>query len=214
MRAIITTPALIFTCLILNGFTLEDRGPWNNTPQKIPGKIECEFYDVGGEGIAYHDTDSINNGSGKLNPLNGNPLHEFRLNDGVDISYTKTGGIDDTMYNMIKPEMNQLYVGWTQPGEWINYTIDVTQSGSYQVGLQYTSHDEGGISLSLDNKKISDIIKIPSTYDGRDSITWRQWHHWNYLQNAAEINLTKGLHVLTVHTEKKGNMNYDYLILP
>jgi hypothetical protein len=42
---------------------------WNDSTQQIPGKIQCEFYDQGGEGIAYHDTDSINNGSGKLNSL-------------------------------------------------------------------------------------------------------------------------------------------------
>ena len=37
---------------------------WQNKVQEIPGKIECELYNQGGEGIAYHDTDSSNNGSG------------------------------------------------------------------------------------------------------------------------------------------------------
>ena len=46
--------------------------------QIIPGRIECEFYDRGSEGIAYHDSDSTNNGSGKLNPANGSYLNEFR----------------------------------------------------------------------------------------------------------------------------------------
>jgi len=27
-------------------------------PQKIPGKLQCAYYDFGGEGIAYHDTDA------------------------------------------------------------------------------------------------------------------------------------------------------------
>jgi len=40
--------------------------PWQNKAQKIPGRIECEYYNEGGEGTAYHDSDSINNGSGKL----------------------------------------------------------------------------------------------------------------------------------------------------
>ncbi|MEP7254019.1 MAG: hypothetical protein ABI683_16610, partial [Ginsengibacter sp.] len=90
--------------------------------QTIPGKVECEFYDRGGEAIAYHDTDSINNGSGKLNPANGNYLNEFRMKEGVDISYTKSNNIDNNPFNVIAPQMDQLYVGWTQPGEWINYT--------------------------------------------------------------------------------------------
>jgi len=36
-------------------------------PQVIPGIVELAFYDLGGEGIAYHDSDKINNGSDKLN---------------------------------------------------------------------------------------------------------------------------------------------------
>jgi len=34
--------------------------------QTIPGKLQCEYYDFGGEGIAYHDSDTINSGSGKI----------------------------------------------------------------------------------------------------------------------------------------------------
>ena len=30
--------------------------------QIIPGKIQCEYYDLGGEGITFHDSDSINSG--------------------------------------------------------------------------------------------------------------------------------------------------------
>jgi hypothetical protein len=41
---------------------------FNNVIQVIPGKLQCEFYDTGGEGIAYHDLDSVNGGSGRLNP--------------------------------------------------------------------------------------------------------------------------------------------------
>jgi hypothetical protein len=37
-------------------------------PQTIPGKLQCEYYDFGGEGVAFHDVDTINSGSGKLNP--------------------------------------------------------------------------------------------------------------------------------------------------
>ena len=71
--------------------------------QTIPGKIECEWYDKGGESVAYHDSDAINNGSGKLNPANGSFLNEFRMKEGVDISYTKPGGIDDNSYSNVSP---------------------------------------------------------------------------------------------------------------
>lgn len=53
--------------------------------QKIPGKLQCEYYDFGGEGVAFHDADSINSGSGKLNKPDGSYLHEFRINEAVDV---------------------------------------------------------------------------------------------------------------------------------
>src|ERR1039458_4549689 len=58
-------------------------------PQKIPGKVLCAYYDLGGEGVAYHDSDPKNHGSGELNPADGTYLNEFRIHEGVDTSYTK-----------------------------------------------------------------------------------------------------------------------------
>jgi len=59
--------------------------------QRIPGTILCAYYDLGGEGVAYHDSDVKNNGSGTLNPADGTYLHEFRMSEGVDTSFTKFG---------------------------------------------------------------------------------------------------------------------------
>jgi hypothetical protein len=41
---------------------------YHDGPQKIPGRVLCAYYDLGGEGIAYHDSDPQNRGSGELNP--------------------------------------------------------------------------------------------------------------------------------------------------
>src|ERR1700761_6341600 len=144
--------------------------PWQNKAQQIPGRMECEYYDEGGEGIAYHDSDSINNGSGKLNPANGSYLNEFRMKEGVDISYTKTGDIDNNHYNKVPRDMNQFYVGWTVPGEWIKYTVKVKSSGMYNVGLMYTANGDGAISFDLDDKDITGPLKITSTHDDRDTV--------------------------------------------
>jgi hypothetical protein len=184
---------------------------WNNKPQEIPGKIQCEWYDLGGEGIAYHDMDSVNNGSGKLNPANGTFLNEFRMREGVDISYTKAKDIDNNPYNMVEPIMDQLYAGWTVPGEWINYTIAVKKTGNYGLGIMYTASGNGGISLLLDGKELTKEILIPTTRNDQETIAWRQWHHWNYIDSITTIHLKKGNHILTLQTISNGNMNYDYL---
>jgi hypothetical protein len=187
------------------------RNVYNNSIQQIPGKIQCEFYDMGGEGVAYHDADSMNNGSGKLNPANGTLLNEFRMKEGVDISYTKERDIDNNPFNLVEPLMGQLYVGWTVPGEWINYTVKVNKTGTYTVGLMFTASGDGRIALSLDGKKLTNEIVVPSTRNDKETIAWRQWHHWNRIDSLAEISLEKGNHVLTLKTVSNGNMNYDFL---
>ena len=185
--------------------------PWQNKIQQIPGRIECEYYNEGGEGVAYHDTDSINNGSGKLNPANGTFLNEFRMKEGVDISYTKTGNIDNNQYNKVARDMEQFYVGWTVPGEWIKYTVKVNETRQYQIGLMYTANGDGAISLDLDGKAITGPLKVSSTHDDRDTVKWRQWHHWNKADSLGAIKLKKGVHILTLHVVANGNMNFDYL---
>ena len=184
---------------------------WNNVPQQIPGTIECEFYDQGGEGIAYHDSDPVNNGSGKLNPANGSFLNEFRMAEGVDISFTKPNEIDNNPFNLVEPQMGRLYVGWTVPGEWINYTVMVSKSGLYSIGLMYTASGDGGIALALDGNPLTGELKIPSTRNDKESVSWRQWHHWNKIDSLAVVKLKKGMHLLTLKTVSNGNMNYDFL---
>lgn len=181
--------------------------------QQIPGKIECEYYDEGGEGVAYHDSDNVNNGSGKLNPANGSFLNEFRMKEGVDISYTKTNQIDSTSYNKVPRELNKFYVGWTVPGEWINYTVKVNQPGNYSIGVLYTANGDGSISLDVDGKDATGPLKISSTHDDRDTVKWRQWHHWNKADSIGTVNLKKGVHLLKLHIVENGNMNLDYLDL-
>lgn len=54
--------------------------------QKIPGRVECAYDDRGGEGVAYHDVDAKNDGSGGLNPADGTYLNQFRMDEGVELS--------------------------------------------------------------------------------------------------------------------------------
>src|SRR5258708_8600694 len=84
------------------------------SPQKVPGKVLCAYYDLGGEGVAYHDADAKNHGSGELNPADGSYLNEFRIHEGVDTSYTKFNRkphpINHTPFNNIAPPPHLPYL--------------------------------------------------------------------------------------------------------
>jgi hypothetical protein len=181
--------------------------------QTLPGKLHCEYYDFGGEGVAFHDTDSTNSGSGRLNPADGSYLNEFRINEAVDISYTKfrDPAIDNSPYNLVEPVKDQFYVGWTAPGEWTKYTVNVEKSGTYELGIMYTSNQNGKISVSVNDVDKTGPLLITSTFVAADTIAWRQWHHWNYIGKLAKIDLKKGIQTITINTVEIGQMNYDYI---
>ncbi|MEJ0091490.1 MAG: ThuA domain-containing protein [Limisphaerales bacterium] len=98
--------------------------PYGGTPHPIPGTIQVEDFDSGGEGVAYHDTDTANNGN------------QYRTS-GVDIeNCSDTGG----GYN----------VGWAAEGEWLEYTVDVATPGLYRMDTRYAAYGGGVFHLESD----------------------------------------------------------------
>jgi hypothetical protein len=182
--------------------------------QKAPGRVMCAYYDAGGEGVAYHDTDPQNHGSGELNPADGTYLNEFRIHEGVDTSYTKfdrkPDRIDDNPFDKIVPPRDLLYVGWTEPGEWFNITVDAAKAKTYDADFLYTSNRGGTISVDVNGKDATGPLLVATTYDAADPVAWRQWHHWKLASKFFKVPLNKGRNVLTVHILTGGNMNLAY----
>ena len=174
--------------------------PYQGKTQAIPGRVEMELYDTGGQGVAYNDSDTVNNGSGKLNKGN-TPVERFRQDEGVDLSYTKTN-IDKTV-DGAQEKVGGLYLGWTAAGEWVNYTVDVRASGVYDVHAHMTSRtDCAEISLAVDGADVTGPVRLPTT---------THWHIWRTASNLAQVRLEKGVHVLRLSVLKEGNFNLDYL---
>jgi AraC-like DNA-binding protein len=140
----------------------------------------------------------------------GKYLNEFRAREGFDTSYTKDFA-DFREGEAVKPPEGMLYVGWTEPGEWMNYTVDVAEDGDFTVDILYTSNRGGELSLDVNGKPLDKPITIASTNDPKDTTGWRQWHHWNINTDAATVKLSKGRNLLTLHIVKKGNMSLGTL---
>ena len=174
--------------------------------------MQCAYFDLGGEGVAYHTPDPKNRGSGALNPADGSYLNQFRMSEGVGTSYVKYhDAIDDNPYNRVRPPPNQLYVGWTTPGEWIRLTVEVARAGRYAADLLYTSNRGGRIALDVDGRPAAPAIDLVSTWDPAETIPWRQWHHWNLMRRMAAVDLPEGRCILTLRIDSEGNMNLALL---
>jgi hypothetical protein len=177
--------------------------------QVIPGKVELAYYDLGGEGISYHDVDSINNASGKLNyeqncPPSGGVkpgdyICHFREKEGVDVSYTKQVDFSAPKHiNMFEPSVNQLYIGWEADGEWTNYTVNVRIAGKYKIIALYGA-DDNKSSLWINNVKAADLILPKST---------GYWHTWNKSEVGTITFSSSGLNLLTLRYNTGANLAY------
>lgn len=111
-------------------------GPYLGTPFAIPGKIEAEDFDNGGEGVAYHDTTP------------GNYFGQYRNTD-VDTATSSDGGYR---------------VGYVFPGEWISYTVNVATTGSYTFQIRSaTTSPDSVIYLKVGQTDVSGPISLPNT---------------------------------------------------
>lgn len=186
------------------------------TPQTIPGRVQAALYDFGGEGIAYHDTDAVNHGSGELNYKPGHceegvppSICHFRENEGVDISYVKKMA-DLNHPNMVAPDWQQLYIGWTEDGEWTNYTVDVTNAGKYKIQVMYSNLAQT-IQFSLNNELAADC-KLPVDVSKQLPLAnfpdWIAWHTWNKAECGKIEFRQAGRQLLTLHYKKGNNLAY------
>jgi PKD repeat protein len=118
------------------GYPFEGVSPTPYKALTIPGRIEAEDYNLGGEGIAFHDTTP------------GNAGGAYRQDD-VDIEANPTEGTPD--------------IGWIRDGEWLTYTVNVTQAGSYTLTARVASpNNDRTVVLSIDGVQFP-TITIPNT---------------------------------------------------
>ena len=170
----------------------------------IPGIVQCALFDLGGEGIAYHDTDSTNNGSGKLNLEKGHQrahageyLWFFRKDEGVDLSFVKDWA-DLNHTNLVSPHINQLYIGWTENGEWCNYTVNVTRPGAYRIKCLY-GYQANTFTFDLNGKPAA-TCRLP--------VPTASYHHWNLAEIGTIEFPEAGRQLLTFHYGKGNNFAY------
>jgi O-glycosyl hydrolase/ankyrin repeat protein len=158
--------------------------PFNGTPFSVSTAgattIQVEDFDKGGQAVAYSDADPANQGGA------------YRPGDGVDI---QTLSNDSGTYN----------VGWTRAGEWLEYTIDVTDAGSYDLGFRVASSVAGAaFHAEVDGVNVTGSLAMPNTGD---------YQKWTTVTKSG-VSLTQGQHVLRLAMDagasnlSVGNYNY------
>jgi beta-glucosidase len=156
--------------------------PFGGTPAAVPGTVQVANYDTGGQGVAYNVT-----------AVNGT-ANSYR-SDGVDLE--DTADTQDTsapggVYDM----------GWTTPGQWFKYTVEVATAGSYTISFRLSSPYGITDALHIANSSgtnLTGAVAVPNTggYETWTTVT-------------ASITLPAGEQTLTVDQDSNG-WNFHYM---
>lgn len=153
-------------CGCVGGSTgvLECPGPFNGSPVLLPGIVESEEYDKGGENIGYYDDSNGNEGA-----FNNRPVDDVDKETSGDTEHFSGDG----------------NVGWISQGEWLKYTVDVTQTNKYLIDFRVASANSyGQFDLEIDGKTIlKNKIAVSSTGG---------WSSWETVRSDTVV-LTKGV---------------------
>ena len=153
--------------------------PYGDVAAKIPGKVEVENYDVGKPNKAYYDKDGDNQGKA------------YR-EDGVDI------------VQLDSADKSKGYaIGYTNEGEWLRYTVNVAETGTYEVKVNMaTPSENAGIKLYIDGKAVTDDIIAKQNAEN-------DWSTYSAV-SAKTKEIEKGEHALKLEIVGN-NVNVDWM---
>lgn len=148
--------------------------PFGGTHWAIPGKIEAENFNIGGQGVSYNDITPANQGG----------------------AY-RTGSVDIEACEDIGAGYN---VGYIATGEWLQYHVNVTTAGSYDIKVRVASQSTQTkkLHIEMDEVNISGDITIPNT---------NGWQKWQTV-TVPGIALTEGEKTMRLVLTGEFNLNY------
>ena len=153
--------------------------PFSGTPVPLPGTLQLENFDNGGEGVAFHDLSPSNEGG------------QYRTT-GVDVEPTTDAG-------------GGYHVAWAFAGEWLQYSVNVTAAGTYDVEMRVASNGTGGtFHLEVNGVDRTGPFSVPNTGG---------WQTWATLRRTG-LALSAGPQVFRLVMDTNGpttavaNLNY------
>ena len=160
------------------------RSVFNNDTIKLPGTIQAENFDKGGDGVTYHDSNSNKEGDAS----------SYRSDcEGVDIVNGNGGKA----------------IGYTNTDEWLEYTVNVKEAGYYNYKAVASSGTTGsGFQLALSDidglTNITNKINVPQTASS-------DWSKYTTISGRTLIPLKEGDQVIRL-TITGSSCNIDKVI--
>lgn len=163
--------------------TVIEHAAYGGVPATIPGIVMCKNFDEGGEGDAYHDNTTENEG------VTNSGSDNYYRDEGVDTEVCEDG---ETGYS----------VGYIEDDEWLEYSVNIAVAGDYTVGFRVASGSTSGggsLTLSLDGTALVSDVTVANTGD---------WTTWATLEET--VTLPAGIHILRLYADT-GDWNINYM---
>jgi hypothetical protein len=170
--------------------------PATGAPLAIPGTIRAIDYDASPTGA--NEITFSYRGTPKKTPYRTSA-------DSIGIAGFGKGHVSTTG----TPEApEQAYVGWTQPDEWLKYTVHVAETGTYVIGAKVSAGSKGAtLTFSFTPDLTTGEIEIPTTAGFQPGV--EVYHVWEKLDKLKEIALPAGDYVMTVKIGKVAGLNLE-----
>ena len=156
--------------------TVGAQRPYQNTMISIPTQVlepgNYDYYEGGvGQNISYFDVTTTNDAG------------TFRAPEYVDAA--PTTGEGNT-------------VSWIDDGEWLEYTVNIEQAGTYDLSIRYASGNAAGggpFHMEVDGNVVTPDITVPFS-----GTSWTVWS----TKTVPAVILPAGQHVIRLVFEKGG----------
>ena len=146
--------------------------PYSGSLPNMPGVIEAENYDFDGQGDAYNDATVGNTGGA------------YR-SDYVDLEAAAGGG-----YN----------IGWFDPGEWVEYSVNVPTAGVYTLTARVATTGSGTLHYEFYGATRVDSANVSFGSSGG----WQNWVN----SPSVSVTLNAGAHVIRL-SQMGGGFNVN-----
>lgn len=188
-----------FAAMVDPTFSSEPK-PFTNV--SLPGIVYAAHYDVGNQGIAYLDTRYKN----EEYQGTGWNLGWIYRNDGVDVTITS----DDSDERSVG-----YHVFSMETGEWMKYTLNVSQEGLYRITSRVRNTAGVECSFGLAGSEVEATTAPDSGALLHDVVIPANHTSWTDLENPATVYFPSGVQVMTLVVIEGGMelawMNFEFV---
>jgi hypothetical protein len=191
-------------------------------PYAIPGRLDFVNYDLGGDGVGYHQSEHAQRGGAgyriDMPPTATLSLTSDCISNGggppcQNVWYDTSPTLDGTVYPT--PTTADFSVGAVHVGDWFNFTVNVETTGTYSLSSTWATgsgppggeggNGDMGLSVFSNGTKLATWSAVFPNFN-----MYADYHHWRAYPSFATVTLTAGPQVIQIESEATA-LQLDYV---